>query len=346
MKLLIAFLVAGTAPLAAQQVDSANATRVGELLATLAHDSLQGRDTGSRGGAAAARIIAGELERAGLQPGGDSGFFQRVPAAWQMVTQGGQIRHVMRLQTDMATWAGLPAGDRVNAVNVVGVIPGGDLRDEAVVLTAHYDHTGTTAGGRCAAIGADSVCNGADDDASGTVAVIEMARMLAQSNPRRTIVVVLVTGEERGLLGTNWYIRQPVVPLARTVANLNVEMIGRPDSIAGGHGRGWLTGFNRTTMGRMLSDAGIPLVPDPRPSQNFFERSDNVAFARRGIPAHTISSFNMHTDYHRASDEAHLADAAHMAAIINASAQAAKLLADGEVPRWAPDDPFGRVPRN
>jgi hypothetical protein len=327
-------------------VDSANARRTGALLETLAHDSLEGRDTGTRGAAAAARIIARELERAGLQPAGDSGFFQRIPMAFQTVaTQQGNTRRVMRVQPDFAARDTFPAADRVTAVNVVGVIRGSDpaLREEAVVLTAHYDHIGTTAGGRCAAIGADSVCNGADDDASGTVAVIEMARMLARANPRRTIVALLVTGEERGLLGTNWYINHPVVPLARTVANLNIEMIGRPDSLAGGFGKGWLTGYNRSSMGQILRDAGVPLVPDPRPDQNFFERSDNVAFARRGIPAHTISSFNLHTDYHRAGDEARFADPAHMAAIINASAQAALVLANGAAPVWAPGDPFGRI---
>lgn len=348
MRLLVLGLLALTTPLAAQGVDSANARRVGQLLETLAHDSLEGRDTGSRGAAAAARIIARELEQAGLQPGGDSGFFQRVPLAWQMVTtQQGNTRRMMRVQPGIAARDTFPAADRVSAVNVVGVIRGSDpvLREEAVVLTAHYDHTGTTAGGRCAALGADSICNGADDDASGTVAVIEIARMLARANPRRTIVVVLLTGEERGMLGTSWYASHPAIPLARTVANLNIEMIGRPDSLAGGFGKGWLTGYHRSSMGQLLREAGVPLVPDPRSDQNFFERSDNVIFARRGVPAHTISSFNLHGDYHRASDEARFADAAHMAAIINASAQAALVLANGPAPTWAPGDPFGQIAR-
>jgi len=158
-------------------------------------------------------------------------------------------------------------------------------------------------------------------------------------------VVVLVTGEERGLLGTRWYIDHPAVPLAHTVANLNLEMIGRPDSLAGGPGKAWLTGYDRSTMGAMLRDAGIPLVPDPRPEQHFFERSDNIAFARRGIPAHTISSYNLHLDYHQPSDEARFADPAHMAAVIAATARAVRLLADGPAPQWAPGDPFGQVTR-
>ena len=321
--------------------DSATAQRTQELLASLAHDSLEGRDTGSRGSAAAARIIARELEGAGLQPAGDSGWFQRVPVAWQTLTnpQTNQTRRVMRLQPSLAARDTFSAADRVNAVNVLGIIPGSDpaLRDEAVVLTAHYDHTGVADGTpRCAAKGTDTICNGADDDASGTVAVMEMARLLVQGRPRRTVVVLLVTGEERGLLGTRWYIEHPTVPLERTAANLNMEMIGRPDSLAGGAGKGWFTGFERSSIGAALRAAGIPLVPDPRPAMNFFERSDNIAFARRGIPAHTISSYNMHGDYHTPSDEVSLTDPAHMAAIINASARAALLLANGPRPEWLP----------
>jgi len=325
---------------------AAEPARVGALLAALADDSLEGRDTGSRGSAAAARIIARELARAGVAPGGDSGFFQRVPLAMQTVTmRNGQTGRRLSLLPSLADLDTVSADSRppAAAVNVVGILRGSDpaLRNEAVVLTAHYDHVGIRA-----PVTGDSIYNGADDDASGTVAVIEMARILARGPaPRRTIVFVLVTGEERGLLGTRWYIDHPVVPLAQTVANLNMEMIGRPDSLAGGAGKGWLTGYDRSTMGQILREAGVPLVPDPRPDQRFFERSDNIAFARRGIPAHTISSFNMHTDYHRPSDEVQFADPAHMAAVITASARAARLLADGPAPTWAPGDPFGQIPR-
>jgi Zn-dependent M28 family amino/carboxypeptidase len=233
--------------------------------------------------------------------------------------------------------------DRVDAVNVVGMIRGSDplLREEAIVIDAHYDHIGIGT-----PVNGDSIYNGADDDASGTVAVLEVARILArqQPAPKRTIVFLLVTGEERGTLGSRWYLAHPVVPLATTAANLEIEMIGRPDSLAGGPGRAWLTGYGRSTMGAMLRSAGIPLVADPRPDQHFFERSDNIAFARRGIPAHTISSFNLHADYHRPSDEARFTDPAHMAAIIDATARAARMLADGPAPTWAPGDPFD-VPR-
>ena len=183
----------------------------------------------------------------------------------------------------------------------------------------------------------DSIFNGADDDASGTVAVLEIARVLAAGpRPKRTIVFAATTGEEVGLLGTRWYIQHPAHPLDKTVANLEIEMIGRPDSLAGGRGKGWLTGYERSTMGEALAAAGIPLVADKRPEQNFFMRSDNIAFARLGIPAHTLSSFNLHTDYHKRSDDVSHADAGHMAQVIDAAARAVRLLADGPKPTWKP----------
>ena len=113
-------------------------------------------------------------------------------------------------------------------------------------------------------------------------------------------------------------------------------MIGRPDSLAGGPGRAWLTGYERSSMGDALAAAGIPIVPDKRPDQNFFQRSDNIAFAQVGIPAHTLSSFNLHTDYHRPSDDVAKVDAEHMATVINAAVKAVRLLSDGPKPTWKP----------
>jgi hypothetical protein len=128
----------------------------------------------------------------------------------------------------------------------------------------------------------------------------------------------------------------PVVPIEQMSANLEIEMIGRPDAMAGGAGRAWLTGFERSTMGAALAAAGVPIVADPRLDQNFFERSDNIAFARAGVPAHTLSSFNLHSDYHRPSDDASRVDVGHMTAVIRAAAAATRLLADGPAPRWNP----------
>jgi Zn-dependent M28 family amino/carboxypeptidase len=299
-------------------------------LGALAHDSMEGRRTASPGERRAARFIAAEMQRLGLEAAGDSGYLQRVPLV-SVAIDNGPPR--LRLAPPDSTGT-MPTAAGRTALNVLGVIRGADptLRDEVVIVGAHYDHLGT---GRV--IDGDSIYNGADDDASGVVATLGIAAALrAGPPPKRTVLFAAFTGEEMGLLGTRWYIARPAYPIEQTVANLQIEMIGRPDSLAGGVGRGWLTGYERSTMGDILKASGSPIVPDPRPSQNFFMRSDNIAFARLGIPAHTLSSFNLHQDYHRPSDEAAAADIPHMTAVIRAAAAMVRQLADGPRPEWHP----------
>jgi hypothetical protein len=317
--------------------DHANVER---LERALADDSMQGRATATPGGERAARFLAGEMRRIGLTPGGDDGYFQTVPmyvpapdtaAGRGRGGRGGGVR----VATGPAMLDTIPAERRRHAANVIGILPGGDpkLKDEVILVLSHYDHLGI---GRPDARG-DSIYNGADDDAAGTVAVLEIARLLhAAGTPRRTIIFANMTGEERGLLGTNYFIAHPVVPLSQIVAGFEIEMIGRPDSLAGGPGKAWLTGYDRSTMGDMLKEYGIPIVPDPRPAQNFFQRSDNYGFAVRGIVAHTLSTFNLHTDYHRPSDEVGTIDFNHMTEVIHAAAEAVRHLADGPKPEWHP----------
>ncbi len=228
----------------------------------------------------------------------------------------------------------VPMERRRNAVNVVGMIPGSDpvLKNEVILVLSHYDHLGMRAP---ATPGGDSVFNGADDDAAGTVAVLEIARLLKKSgSPKRTIVFANMTGEETGLIGTNWFIAHPAFPLTQIVAGFEIEMIGRPDSLAGGPGKAWLTGYERSTMGDMLKQYGIAIVPDVRPTQSFFTRSDNIGLARRGIVAHTLSTFNLHTDYHQLSDDVDKVDFDHMTAVIHSGAEAVRHLADGPKPEW------------
>jgi Zn-dependent M28 family amino/carboxypeptidase len=114
-------------------------------------------------------------------------------------------------------------------------------------------------------------------------------------------------------------------------------MIGRPDALAGGPGKLWLTGFERSNLGPAFAQAGLALVPDPRPDQDFFRRSDNYAFALRGIVAQTLSSYDLHTDYHAVSDEADTLDWTHLAAAVEAAWIGARALADGSIdPAWQP----------
>lgn len=312
-------------PLRAQSAvaPKVSVAQVRRLESALADDSMEGRLTGSRGGARAARFIANELKSIGLRPMGDSGFYQRVPVS---ATDSG-----ITLRSSFSDDA---PGRHETAYNLIGLLKGSDpkLAGEVIVVDAHYDHLGIGA-----PVAGDSIYNGADDDASGTVSVLSVAKALASGqHPRRSILFVLTTGEEEGLLGTNWLLAHFPVSLDSVVANLETEMIGRPDSLAGGPGKAWLTGYDRSTMGAILARAHIAIVGDPRPAQHFFERSDNIAFAERGIPAHTLSSFNLHADYHQPSDDLSRIDFPHMTAVINSAVRAVSLLANGPLPVWNP----------
>ncbi len=300
-------------------------------LSALADDSMEGRATASPGSLRAARYLAGRFAAFGLVAMGDSGYLQRVPIG--RAARGAGQPAILRLLD--STGSRVPSeSQRVFGYNVVGVVRGSDpaFKDQAVLVDAHYDHLGIGQ-----PVAGDSIYNGADDDASGVVAVLEIARAMARGPaPKRTVIFLATTGEEVGLLGTRWYIKHPVVPLEKMVANMEIEMIGRPDSLAGGAGKGWLTGFDRSSMGPSFKAAGLPIVADPRPDQQFFQRSDNIAFAWRGIPAHTLSSYNMHTDYHEPSDEVSRVDFPHMTGLIQAGVAAVRILADGPAPTWNP----------
>jgi hypothetical protein len=300
-------------------------TDVRRILTVLAHDSMEGRRTGTPAADRAAAFIAAEMSAIGLSPAGDSAYYQKVPFA-----AGG--RRGLSLLESMEALDTVPAANRRISYNVLGVLRGTDpaLKDSIVVIGAHYDHLGIGA-----PVDGDSIYNGADDDASGVTAVLSIARALASGPaPRRTILFMITTGEEQGILGTSWYVKHPAFPVASMSADLEIEMIGRPDSLAGGAGKGWLTGYDRSTMGEMLRARDVPIVADPYPQMRFFERSDNIVFARRGIPAHTLSSYNMHTDYHTPADEVEKIDFAHMTAVIRAAVTAASILANGPAPAW------------
>lgn len=343
LRRISALALLAPAALAAQRPTTA--ADVQRVLFPLADDSMKGRMTGSPGEAMAARFIAAQMQAIGLKPMGDSGYFQRVPVAVIPINPPvrGRTERV-RLLGSFAERDTFPAAQRRTSVNVVGVLEGSDpkLKNEIVLVDAHFDHVGVGQ-----AVNGDSIYNGADDDASGTTAVLEIARQLAAGpRPKRTVLFAANTGEEAGLVGTRWFIDHPPLPLEQFVGNLEIEMIGRPDSLAGGAGRAWLTGYERSNMGEQLAAAGIPIGPDMRPDQHFFERSDNIAFARRGIVAHTLSTFNLHTDYHRPSDDVSKVDLNHMASVINAAARAVRVLADGPKPEWKPGgQPVAPAPR-
>lgn len=233
----------------------------------------------------------------------------------------------------------LPAFNVVGKIAGVGSSSAPELAKQAIVISAHYDHLDLAARKSTdPATPEDIINNGADDDASGCSAVLELAEAFgAGPAPARTLIFFFATGEEIGLLGTDWYIEHPAVPLADTVCNLNFEMIGRPDPLAGGAGKMWLTGYELSNLGPEFAKAGLAVVLDPRPDQHFFSRSDNIAFVNRGIVGQTLSTFNLHTDYHHVSDEADKCDYPHMEGCVKAGLECARLLASGAVtPVWNP----------
>jgi Zn-dependent M28 family amino/carboxypeptidase len=284
---------------------------------------------GSLGSVMAARLIASELDDAGVAPAGSSGYVQEIAAVRLTLPNVGSRIVLVEAADTFPDSAKEFLADR----NLVGIVPGSDpaVADEVIVVGAHFDHIGV---GR--PMDGDSIYNGADDDASGVVAVLEAARDLASgSPPRRTVIFAFFTGEEVGGLGSAWYLDHPAVPLDQTVAQLQVEMIGRPDSLAGGPGMLWATGYERSTVGAIFSSFGVPVVADPYPDENFFFRSDNVRFAYAGIPAHTLSSFNLHEDYHRPSDEMGRVDLDHMVLAVETVIMAVRALADApDAPAW------------
>ena len=217
--------------------------------------------------------------------------------------------------------------------NAVGMLRGSDPSGEAIILSAHLDHLGVNE----SITTGDNIFNGADDDASGCVAVMELARVLAAGRkPRRTIYFVAFGSEERGGHGSRYFIANSPVPLEKIVANLNFEMLGRPDPKVPA-GSLWLTGFERSTLGAELARQGAALVADPHPDQDFFRRSDNYTLALRGVIAHTVSSFNLHTDYHRPSDEIGKVDFPFMTRSINSMVKPIQWLSNARFrPAWLP----------
>ena len=226
------------------------------------------------------------------------------------------------------------AADARSTWNAVGVLRGSDPRvaKDAIVLSAHLDHLGVNE-----SLTGDKIFNGADDDASGCVAVLELARVFASGrHPRRTIYFVAFGSEESGGYGARYFVSKAPVPLTQIVANLQFEMIGRPDAKVPPETL-WLTGYDRSTLGPTLAKQGASIVADPHPDQNFFQRSDNYTLALRGVVAHTISSYGLHTDYHRPSDDVSKIDFPFMTRSLNSLVAPIRWLANSNFrPSWLP----------
>jgi hypothetical protein len=220
--------------------------------------------------------------------------------------------------------------------NALGKLAGRDpvLSKEVILLTAHLDHLGSRPSGKD---GEDTIYNGADDDASGCVAVLELMEALATgTRPKRTLVFTWFGSEESGGYGASFFINRPPVPLTQIVANLEFEMLGRPDSSVPAQTL-WLTGYERTNLGPELARRGARLVADPHPQQNFFARSDNYQLALRGVVAQTVSSYGLHKEYHAVSDDVQHVDFAHKTEAIRSMLEPVRWLANSTFkPEWLP----------
>ena len=239
---------------------------------------------------------------------------------------------------------GAPIRKRATLRNVIGILRGSDpaLRDTCVMLTAHYDHLGMRPDGA-----GDRIYNGANDNGSGTVSVIAAARALAalKQRPKRSIVFMTFFGEEEGLIGSEYYAHHPVWPLEKTVAQLNLEQVGRTDSTEGRQiANATLTGFDYSDLTSYVQRAGastgIRIYKHARNSDAYFGDSDNVSLAEQGVPAQTLAVTFGFPDYHAVGDEWQKIDYDNMAKVDRAVTLAMYLMAASDQPvRWNEANP-------
>lgn len=223
---------------------------------------------------------------------------------------------------------GVSSINKYEFTNVVAVLPGKTKPEEIVLYSAHYDHLGmkTTR--------SDNIYNGADDDASGTAAIINIAQYYAkQGNNSRTLMFAAFSAEEIGGFGSKYFSTQ--LDPETITAMINIEMIGKPSKF--GAGTVWMTGMERSSLGKQLNDvlaeSGKEIYKDPYPEQGLFYRSDNAALAKLGVPAHSFSSTQLDKDehYHQVSDDLSSLDLPSLHKVIQALAIATQPLVNGTV---------------
>lgn len=228
--------------------------------------------------------------------------------------------------------------------NVVGVLEGSDdkLKDEFIIYSAHYDHNGV---GKPNAEN-DSIYNGARDNAVGTVTVLSVAESLAKHPVKRSSLFILFTGEEKGLLGSKYYADNPVIPLNKMVYCFNSDNGGYNDTT-----KVTIFGLNRTTVTKHIVDGakefGLEAIDDPAPEQGLFDRSDNVNFAKKGVPAPTYSmgftAFDEEINkyYHQVTDNPDTLDYEYLEKFFRSYVLTSRLIAnDPKTPFWTEGDKY------
>ena len=268
----------------------------------LASDSLEGRETGQKGQKMAADYIMNHFKNIGIPPYKGKTYYQKFRVK--------NSRHMCKCDDCDVDFLKKVLGKNkhIKGENVLGFIEGTDLKEEIVIITAHYDHLGKHE---------EKIYNGADDDGSGTVAAMEIAEafMIAKkegNGPRRSVLVMTVSGEEKGLLGSAFYADNPIYPLENTVANLNIDMIGRIDDWHENGDYVYLIGADMLSqelhdISEQINKEYIGLDLDYRfnaedDPNRYYYRSDHYNFAKNNIPV--IFYFNgVHEDYHKVTDK-------------------------------------------
>ncbi len=258
-------------------------------LTIIASDEMEGRNTGSEGQKKAGRYLIEQHQKSGLSyPPGASDFYQKVPSEYMKKGFSPKLN---------------------DSENIWTFIEGSQHPEEIVVVSAHYDHVGVKNG---------EVYNGADDDGSGTVALLEIAQafQLAKKDgfaPKRSILILHVTGEEYGLHGSRYYSENPLFPLKNTVADVNIDMIGRHDDLHKENNKYvYLIGsdYLSTDLYTVCEEANKKYIQmaldykynDKKDPNRFYYRSDHYNFAKNGIPSVFLFS-GVHADYHKPGDD-------------------------------------------
>lgn len=255
-------------------------------LYVVASDGMEGRDTGSEGQKKAGRYLISQYEKMGVSyPKSMNNYYQIVPKEALMGRRGN-----------------LPQSE-----NILAFIEGSEKPEEVIVISAHYDHLGMSNG---------EIYNGADDDGSGTVAVLEIAKAFQMAKksgngPKRSILFLHVTGEEHGLLGSKYYAENPVFPMANTVVDLNIDMVGRCDPANCGKNYVYVIGSEMLSselkkINVTANDTTTKLelnykYDDPNDTERLYYRSDHYNFAKNGVPVAFFFD-GIHADYHKPTD--------------------------------------------
>jgi len=285
-------------------------------------------------------------DRVMLSSGDDSG--SKIPYGF-IKTEDGFLPTLKESGTPkgMLQSSGLKVSN-LDSRNVGGILEGTDpeLKDQYMILTAHFDHVGVGSQGGGPYSPADSIFNGARDNAFGTISLLSAAKSFAQVRTRRSIIILAVTGEEMGLLGSQYYAENPLVPLEKTVYNFNTDGGGYNDTSAVS-----IFGVGRTGVDEEINAGAaafhLKVIADPAPEQGLYDRSDNVSFAAKGVPALTFSpGFGQFDDviykyYHQVTDNPNTIDYDYLLEYCRSFTYTARLIADKEEkPFWTEGDKY------